>query len=519
MCSTAPRPLRPAAAAAPDRRHRARALGRKHRSGPARGRPARRALRLAGRGRGRAGSRAPRRGERRAARRPAGGPPCLGRAGNRSLRRDPRAVVAERIRLLLGAPSLPAEFTAEVAARLTAIEGEPVPAPKPMGLETRRGRDPVPVLRLFGLPGERHVIDGWSRRSEPVRAAALRLAFDYGGHLAPATRLHPGEAGQSAECAEVLAGSGIAFAGGAELLELGRRLNALTSGIPLPMPAALKAVPRPYQAIGYGWLAALTETGFGGLLADDMGLGKTLQALALLAKRHIEERASRPSLLIVPTNLARAWARQAAGFVPGLKVLVLQGPARKALFAEIDAAHLVVTTYPLLHRDHALLERDWELAILDEAQAVKNPASTAAKRICSIRARTRLALTGTPMENSLLDLWALFDWLVPGLLGDRKIFRAGIALPIERGDALAQARLNRRLRPFLLRRTKDEVARDLPAKTEITELVPLGPKQRPLYESVRMAMDTRVRAASPVPRSPSSTRCSGCGRPAAIRRS
>ncbi|WP_413152336.1 DEAD/DEAH box helicase [Amaricoccus sp. W119] len=606
---------------------------------------------------------------------------------------------AKRIRLLLGAPSLPAEIAAEVAARLTAIEGEPVPAPKPMGLETRRGRDPVPVLRLFGLPGERHVIDGWSRRSEPVRAAALRLAFDYGGHLAPArhaeslrfedggtvvtlsrdrraearasealsgrgtlspkemdhhafrqaekgdlifaegerepetgetvdarraalrflgeyapdlraagwrvevdpswpwplveepiriearigaaegggrfdfglalsagdqeadlaplvaevlaalppelgpeeiaapafaelvaampcflalpdgrharvdpagltdllrlllgnlglaTRIHPGEAGQIAEFAEALAGSGIAFTGGAELLELGRRLNALTSGMPLPMPAAVKAAPRPYQAIGYGWLAALAETGFGGLLADDMGLGKTLQTLALLAKRHIEEHASRPSLLIVPTSLARAWARQAAEFVPGLKVLVLQGPARKALFAEIDAADLVVTTYPLLHRDHALLERDWELAILDEAQAVKNPASTAAKRIRSIRARTRLALTGTPMENSLLDLWALFDWLVPGLLGDRKTFRAGIALPIERGDALAQARLNRRLRPFLLRRTKDEVAPDLTARTEITELVPLGPKQRPLYESVRMAMDTRVRAA------------------------
>ncbi|WP_054006218.1 DEAD/DEAH box helicase [Cypionkella psychrotolerans] len=183
--------------------------------------------------------------------------------------------------------------------------------------------------------------------------------------------------------------------------------------------------------------------------------------------------------------------------MPDLKVLVLQGNDRKALFDQIDAAHLVISTYPLLHRDHdILLSRDWELAILDEAQAVKNPASTAAKRIRDIRARMRLALTGTPMENTLTDLWALFDWLVPGLLGDRRSFRTQVLLPIEKeGDAQAQARLNRRIQPFILRRTKDQVALDLPEKTEITELIPLGAKQQALYETVRMAMDARVREA------------------------
>lgn len=606
------------------------------------------------------------------------------------------------LHILMRAPKIPAEIAAEVASRLSAFPDRPVPVPKAMGLDLRQGRDPIPILRLFGLRGQRKFGEAWRQQKEAVTLPALRLAFDYGGHVATAsstealrfregdtlvtlkrdamteaaalqklegqgalaldalqhhsfgkqaetgdrvfvdgewdperfdvseatipalqflakvvpvlkstgwkveidpswpiqlaeenvqvtarigtkddgglfdfgltaelgdqqadlaplvadilaalppnltdaeiaasefeqlvaatpayltlpdgrhaqvdvqqmtvllrvllrslglmTKLHPGEAGSLAEVAEALSGCGIPFHGGGELLDLGRRLNALNTPAAVTPPAAMRATFRPYQSIGYGWLSALSDTGFGGLLADDMGLGKTLQTLALLAKCHLDGQAQKPSLLIVPTSLARAWARQAAEFVPDLKVLVLQGNDRKKLFDQIDTAHLVVSTYPLLHRDHdILLSRDWELAILDEAQWVKNPASTAAKRIRDIRARMRLALTGTPMENTLTDLWSLFDWLVPGLLGDRKTFRADVVLPVEKeGNAMAQARLNHRIQPFVLRRTKDQVALDLPAKTEITELIPLGAKQQALYETVRMAMDARVREA------------------------
>ena len=348
---------------------------------------------------------------------------------------------------------------------------------------------------LQDMPAYIAMPDGSFARIDPDQLGGLLRVFLRNFGLV--TRLHPAEAGHLFELAEALEGCGVPFEGSEELLALGRKLSALNHPEDIAPPPSLHAELRPYQNLGYGWLSALSASGFGGLLADDMGLGKTVQTLALLAEVHLERKASRPSLLIVPTSLARAWARQAAQFVPDLKVLVLQGLGRKALFPQIDAAHLVISTYPLLHRDHeTLLTRDWELAILDEAQAVKNPTATAAKRIREIKARMRLALTGTPMENSLTDLWTLFDWLIPGLLGDRKSFRSTVAGPIERdGNQMVQAWLNRRIRPFLLRRTKDEVALDLPEKTEITEYIALGDKQRALYETVRMAMDQRVRDA------------------------
>jgi len=157
----------------------------------------------------------------------------------------------------------------------------------------------------------------------------------------------------------------------------------------------------------------------------------------------------------------------------------------------------VVTTYPLLARDRDwLAAQDWPLVILDEAQTLKNPASQMAKTLREIPAKGRLALTGTPLENSLQDIWTLIDWINPGLLGDRKKFQTLFRTPIEKhGDATAQARLNRRLRPFLLRRTKEEVAAELPPKTEILERVELAKPQQALYETVRSAMDARVREA------------------------
>ena len=308
---------------------------------------------------------------------------------------------------------------------------------------------------------------------------------------------HPAEAGRLPALAQALEGCGIPFDGGPEIVALGRKLAALAASPMAEPPAGLRAELRPYQKTGYGWLSALAETGFGGVLADDMGLGKTLQALALLVARHLGSGTDRPSLVIVPTSLVGTWRREAARFAPDLRVLVLHGADRHERLCAIPDHHVVLTTYPLLRRDHAvLLAQAWEVAILDEAQAVKNPAAATARHIRGLEARIRLALTGTPLENSLTDLWALFDWLIPGLLGDRRGFRARFLTPIERdGDAAAQAVLNARVRPFLLRRTKAAVAAELPPRSVFDEIVPLGPQQRALYETIRASMDARVREA------------------------
>lgn len=198
-----------------------------------------------------------------------------------------------------------------------------------------------------------------------------------------------------------------------------------------------------------------------------------------------------------PTSLLHGWQMQAAQFTPDLRLVVLHGTDRSALRKEALRADLVVTTYPLLARDQDwLTATNWPLVILDEAQTLKNPASQMAKSLRNIPAKGRLALTGTPLENSLQDLWTLIDWVNPGLLGDRKGFQKLFRTPIEKhGDAAAQSRLNRRLRPFILRRTKEQVATELPPKTEILERVDLSKPQQTLYETVRSTMDARVREA------------------------
>lgn len=335
--------------------------------------------------------------------------------------------------------------------------------------------------------GRRVVFDG--TRLAPFVEAFLELQGLIGFHRA--------EAGRVWEMVEALEGSGAPWRGGRELLHLGERLRMLSSIKEIPLPASLLAELRPYQRVGYAWLRAVYDSGFGGVLADDMGLGKTVQTLALLADRHLEEGVARPSLVIVPTSLIGTWKREAARFTPKLKLLVLHGPERRQKFSEIAEHHLVITTYPLVNRDHeSLFAHEYEVAVLDEAQWVKNPAAAVSKRIREIRARQRIALTGTPLENNLLELWSLFDWLIPGLLGDRKAFTSDYRTPIEKhGDADRQRLLSTRIKPFLLRRTKEQVAKDLPKKTVIEELVPLEGNQAALYESIRSAMDERVRRA------------------------
>ena len=316
-------------------------------------------------------------------------------------------------------------------------------------------------------------------------------------HHAERDRLHPAEATLAAEAEAALAGSDVRFADQAGILPLARSLQALRQVTSFEQPRGLKADLRGYQALGAAWMGSLVGAGFGGVLADDMGLGKTLQVLTLLQARKEHGTVIGPALLIVPTSLLHGWQDQASRFTPDLQLLLLHGPQRRALQDQIASADLVVTTYPLLARDRAMLaELTWSLVIIDEAQTLKNPAAQMAKALRDIPAKGRLALTGTPMENSLQDLWTLFDWVVPGLLGDRKTFQALFRTPIEKqGDRAAQARLNRRLRPFMLRRTKEEVAGELPPRTEILDSVDLPKAQQALYETVRSAMDTRVREA------------------------
>ena len=315
-------------------------------------------------------------------------------------------------------------------------------------------------------------------------------------HHAELGALHPAEAEVARAVEDALDGSSVRFADHAGILPLARSLEALAQTTEFTPPDGLRAELRPYQAYGAAWMGSLLEAGFGGVLADDMGLGKTVEVLALLQARKAAGQGG-PTLLIVPTSLLHSWQAQAAQFTPGLEVLTLHGPARKARRDRADAADLVITTYPLLARDRDwLAARDWPLVVLDEAQTLRNPAAQMAKALREIPAAGRLALTGTPLENSLQDIWTLVDWINPGLLGDRKQFQGVFRTPIEKhGDAAAQARLNRRLRPFLLRRTKEEVAAELPPRTEILDRVELPKPQQALYETVRSAMDARVREA------------------------
>jgi len=285
--------------------------------------------------------------------------------------------------------------------------------------------------------------------------------------------------------------------GGESLRELGRKLKTFGGLVDIPPPDGLKAELRPYQRQGLNWLQFLREYAFGGILADDMGLGKTLQTLTHLLLEKQSGRPTQPSLIIAPTSLMSNWRREAARFTPQLRVLVLQGQERKQHFESIADYDLVLTTYPLLPRDEDfLLGQSYYYLILDEAQIVKNPNAKAAKIVRAIEAKHRLCLTGTPMENHLGELWAQFDFLMPGFLGNSTDFKRIYRTPIEvHGHGEQRQRLAKRVAPFMLRRTKQAVVAELPPKTEIVRSIPLGPKQAMLYESIRLTMEQKVQQA------------------------
>ncbi|MDX8384625.1 MAG: DEAD/DEAH box helicase, partial [Ghiorsea sp.] len=289
--------------------------------------------------------------------------------------------------------------------------------------------------------------------------------------------------------------SNLLWRGGENLREIGKQLQDFTGIEAVEPPEGLKAELRDYQQQGLNWLQFLRKYQFEGILADDMGLGKTVQALAHVLLEKEQGRMDKPCLIVAPTSLMSNWRREAEQFTPDLKVLVLQGSERKQHFDTIDHYDVVLSTYPLLVRDEEVLNQHaYHLLILDEAQVVKNPKAKAAKVIRKLQAKHKLCLTGTPMENHLGELWALFDFLMPGFLGDAKQFNQIFRTPIEQqGNTEQQQRLGKRIKPFMLRRTKGEVAAELPEKTVMIRTVSLGKKQAALYESIRISMEKKVR--------------------------
>ena len=292
--------------------------------------------------------------------------------------------------------------------------------------------------------------------------------------------------------------AGIEVKGGEALRALGKSLKEAGGAIPTAViPKGFKGVLRPYQQQGVNWLQFLGGASLGGILADDMGLGKTVQTLAHLLIEQAAGRLKHPALIVCPTSLVPNWTLETEKFAPSLKLLVLHGPERKRLFKQIPKHDLVLTTYPLLARDHPVLtEQEWHVVILDEAQTIKNPNAETTRQALRLKANQRLCLSGTPLQNHLGELWSLFDFLAPGFLGSQRGFKTRYRTPIEKhGDVERQGQLTARVRPFLLRRTKDEVATDLPPKTEINEPVEMEDAQRAIYEGIRLSMHARVKAA------------------------
>ncbi len=290
------------------------------------------------------------------------------------------------------------------------------------------------------------------------------------------------------------------------LATLADRLRDLDSSEELPEPPGLIATLRPYQRRGLAWLVAMTDLGLGGCLADDMGLGKTIQLIALHLHRHPAAGTARaktaaagsaPTLVVCPTSLLGNWERELHRFAPSVPVRRYHGGERH--LEDLAPDEVVLVTYGVVRRDRSVLaEQPWGLVVADEAQHVKNPLARTARELRAIPAQARLALTGTPVENRLSELWAILDWTTPGLLGPLELFRQNVAVPIERQrDPDATERFARLVRPFLLRRRKIDpgIAPELPAKTETDQIVPLTPEQITLYEAVVRETMAEIEAA------------------------
>ncbi|MCC5849647.1 MAG: DEAD/DEAH box helicase [Verrucomicrobia bacterium] len=283
-------------------------------------------------------------------------------------------------------------------------------------------------------------------------------------------------------------------------LEEAKQQNQEVSLEPVELPAALQGILRPYQDYGVRWLRFLEKAGLGGILADDMGLGKTLQTLAWLALPRLKNPGQpAPALIVCPASLVENWVEEAGKFLPEMKAVAIMGSKREACWREVAEADLGVISYGLLRRDQSQAAKiQWSAVVLDEAQHIKNPGTQNAKAAKQLPADLRVVLTGTPMENQVRDLWSLMDFLMPGYLQTQAKFQKRFGAVIDAGgpgSASAMHVLRRKIRPFMLRRLKRDVAKDLPPRLEKRVYCDLTPKQRALYEAMEAKVKTEAEAA------------------------
>ncbi|WP_308368255.1 MULTISPECIES: DEAD/DEAH box helicase [unclassified Microbulbifer] len=308
-------------------------------------------------------------------------------------------------------------------------------------------------------------------------------------------RLHHHNLAPLSQLEDALGEREFQWSGGEERRALAQQLKNLQGIEAVAPPQGLRAELRDYQKEGLNWLAFLHRFRFGGILADDMGLGKTLQTLTFIL--HLKERGELPAtaLIVAPTSLLGNWLHEAEKFTPGLRVAISHGTDRKPILRKLADYDLVITSYALAQRDAEILApHPFSLLVLDEAQAIKNPRAKVSQALRQYSAAQRLCLTGTPLENHLGEFWAQFDFLMPGLLGNDKSFNRLYRNPIEKhGEEARQRQLRNRTAPFMLRRTKGQVAGELPPKTEIVQTVTLGSSQQKLYQTVRASMEKAVR--------------------------
>jgi superfamily II DNA or RNA helicase len=301
-------------------------------------------------------------------------------------------------------------------------------------------------------------------------------------------RLPLAQAGRLQELLQQASGSSVS-AGARELFQ---KLGGIEEITAVKKPRTLKATLRPYQEAGLSWLKFIHDIGSGGVLADDMGLGKTVQTLAMLLAVKQEEKSVR-ALIVAPTSVVTNWERELARFAPTLEVALWHGQNRHENADQVIKAEVVITSYALLRRDEEFLSKlDLTYAILDEAQHIKNPMSATAAAAKKLRAKRRLALTGTPIENRLSEIWSIFDYVSPGLLGPLDKFEQRFARPIEGGDYKTAQRLRATIHPFILRRTKQEVAKDLPEKIETDQICDLTGDQRAVYQQIAKEVRAQV---------------------------
>jgi superfamily II DNA or RNA helicase len=384
-----------------------------------------------------------------------------------------KASIGTRVPSVLGKDAL-LDFNMEVS-----LDGERLNASEVKALLA--GGDGLQLIRGRWIEVDRNKLQRMLARFEAIEQAAAKNGLPF----AEAMRLVAGaaldETGEAADAdwSQLVAGPWLA-----DTLQSLRQPEGLAQVSP---GADLKATLRPYQQAGVRWLYLLTRLGLGACLADDMGLGKTIQVLALLLILKREQKKSRPSLLVAPASLLANWAAEAARFCPDLRLLVAHPSALPAADLQaLDAGRLrdidlVITSYGTLLRAPGLQAVSWRLAVLDEAQAIKNPGAKQTRQVKQLDAQSRIALTGTPVENSLSDLWSIFDFTHPGLLGTQKVF-AGFTKRLAKAEHFAPLRAL--VRPYILRRLKTDkrVISDLPDKTELTAWCHLSPAQAALYQ-------------------------------------